>query len=81
MRMSLELPKDQVEAIDRLSEENRRTCEAVIQAAVAEFLEEDRKRRRRLMMAAFGIWKDRGIDGLEYQRAIRAEWDREWDPD
>jgi hypothetical protein len=25
---------------------------------------------------AFGIWKDRRIDGLQYERDIRAEWDR-----
>ncbi len=23
---------------------------------------------------AFGLWKDRGQDGLAYQREIRAEW-------
>lgn len=27
--------------------------------------------------AAFGLWKDRKIDGVEYQRKLRAEWDRE----
>jgi hypothetical protein len=26
---------------------------------------------------AAGLWKDRGIDGDEYQRMLRAEWDRE----
>ena len=27
--------------------------------------------------AAFGMWKDRDIDGVEYQRKLRAEWDRD----
>jgi hypothetical protein len=27
--------------------------------------------------AVGGLWKDRGIDGVDYQRALRAEWDRE----
>ena len=31
----------------------------------------------KLKRPAFGLWKGRGIDGLEYQRAIRSEWDRE----
>jgi len=79
MRTTVELPQDQVEALDRLSQEDRRACEAVIQAAVADYLEDDRKRRRALIEAGFGIWKDRGIDGLEYERAIRAEWDRDCD--
>lgn len=26
-----------------------------------------------------GILKHLNIDGLEYERAIRAEWDREWE--
>ena len=32
--------------------------------------------------AAFGLWKDRDDigDGVEFQRALRAEWDREWGP-
>lgn len=79
MRTTVELPQDQVEALDRMSEEDRRTCEAVIRAAVADYLEQQRSDRRAAMEAGFGIWKDRGIDGLEYERAIRAEWDREWD--
>ena len=54
----------------------------MIQAAVADYLadkerssEAGRAERRAAMMAGFGIWKDRGIDGLEYQRRIRSEWD------
>ena len=31
----------------------------------------------KLKQPGFGLWKGRGIDGLEYQRAIRSEWDRE----
>jgi len=27
--------------------------------------------------SAFGRWKDRALDGLEYQEALRREWDRE----
>jgi hypothetical protein len=26
---------------------------------------------------AFGIWKERGEDAVEYQRRLRAEWERE----
>ena len=32
-------------------------------------------------MAAFGSWKHKNIDAVEYVRALRAEWDRPWDPD
>ena len=26
---------------------------------------------------AFGSWRDRGIDALDYQERLRAEWERE----
>ena len=26
---------------------------------------------------AFGLWSNRKIDGLEYQRKLRAEWERD----
>ncbi len=29
-------------------------------------------------VAAFGIWKDKGIDPLKYQKKIRAEWQGRW---
>lgn len=82
MRTIVDLPQDQAEAVERLSQDERRACETIIQAAVADYLndrdrfsEEGRAARRAAMMAAFGIWKGRGIDGLEYQRRMRAEWD------
>lgn len=37
----------------------------------------------RLFKLGFGMWKDRDIDGVEYTRALRAEWDERFptDPD
>jgi|GEM_PF-4826369 len=29
-----------------------------------------------LMRPFFGIWKDHDIDGLEYQKQLRSEWER-----
>lgn len=88
MGTMIDLSEDQAEALGRLSEDERQTCAALIQATIANYLvdrerfsEAGRAERRAAMEAAFGIWKDRGIDGLDYQRAIRAEWDRDWDPD
>jgi hypothetical protein len=34
------------------------------------------KRRSLKEHAAFGSWKNRKIDAVEYQRNLRAEWDR-----
>ena len=35
--------------------------------------------KRRLALAghpAFGLWKQRNVDGVEYQRKLREEWER-----
>lgn len=34
------------------------------------------KRRSLKKHAAFGSWKNRRIDAVDYQRNLRAEWDR-----
>lgn len=26
---------------------------------------------------AFGLWRERAVDGLAYQRSLRSEWDRD----
>lgn len=75
--MMFELPEDQAKTISLMSEEHRRACEAAVQAAVADYLEQDRSRRKAALKAGVGIWKDLGIDGLEYQERMRAEWDRD----
>jgi hypothetical protein len=39
--------------------------------------EQDRAEDEAAFKAAFGMWKNRGIDGVDYQRQLRAEWDRD----
>jgi len=35
------------------------------------------KKRSLKKHAAFGSWKNRGIDAVKYQQDLRAEWDRQ----
>lgn len=78
MRTLVDIPTDQIEALDRVSRAERKSRAAVIRAAVADYVKEhDRSARRAAIEAGFGLWKDRGIDGLEYQERIRGEWDRD----
>lgn len=48
-----------------------------IRRAISAYVERNRPPAKH---EGFGLWKDYDIDGDEYQRKIRAEWDREWDP-
>lgn len=78
MRTLVDIPQEDLAALDLLSKAEKRSRAAVIRAAISDYLaEKDRQRRWALIETGFGIWKDRGIDGLEYERAIRAEWDRD----
>ncbi|MCK6529227.1 hypothetical protein L6R50_17290 [Myxococcota bacterium] len=36
---------------------------------------EDEARARAAVDTAFGIWKDRALDGLAQQERLRGEWD------
>lgn len=78
MRTLVDLPQEQVDELDRLSKAERRSRAALIRAAIADYLKEHKRADRKAAFdAAFGSWADIGIDGLEYQERMRAEWDRD----
>ena len=84
MRTIIELPEEQVRRLDEHCRRERISRAEGVRRAVAALLEHDEAERetdQQVLRSTFGAWKHLGIDGLEYQRAIRAEWDREWDPD
>jgi hypothetical protein len=56
------------------------TDNALGSSSVVDLLAARRKRRLAALTAASGLWKDRTdipADGVEYQRALRKEWDRD----
>ncbi len=71
MRTIVDLPQDSVEALKALSDQTRLSRAELVRRAVADYLnrhwtpQED---------AAFGLWKHRNVDGLEYQERLRSEW-------
>lgn len=68
MRTIIELPSEQLDALSSYCRREHLSRAEAIRRAVALMLEQCRK-------SAFGAWKDIDIDGAQYQRAIRAEWD------
>ena len=75
MRTIVDLPKDQLEALDRLCDERKVSRAELILDAIKEYLQEHLKEGSE-GLPGFGSWKEHAVDGLEYQRQIRAEWDR-----
>ena len=73
MRTIIDLPQEHVETLDRLGAVEQKSRAALVREAVAAYLAE--RLQPDAVRPAFGIWRDDAIDGLEYQRQLREEWD------
>ena len=71
MRTIVDLPQEQIVGLAAVCERERISRTEAVRRAVADYLRSNREVERR---AFFGMWRDRGIDGDEYQRALREEW-------
>jgi len=70
MRTLVDLEETQVAELDALAGREQQSRAALIRQAIAEFL----GRRRKPPNDGFGLWGEKAMDGLEYQRKLREEW-------
>ena len=66
------MPDDLVEALDALGQRTQSSRAALIREAVKAYLAHNTQAPRE---AAFGLWKGRNREGVEYQRELRSEWE------
>jgi metal-responsive CopG/Arc/MetJ family transcriptional regulator len=71
MRTLVDLGDAQLEALDQLSKQEKRSRAALIRQAIDDYLA---KRRSKREGDAFGLWGKRKVDGLAYQEKVRSEW-------
>ena len=71
MRTLVDVGDTQIQELDELSREEKRSRAALIREAIDDFLA---KRRSKRQGDAFGLWGDHEVDGLEYQQKLRSEW-------
>lgn len=71
-RTIIDLPADQLEALETLCRREGISRAEAIRQAVAGHL---RTARASGPDAAFGLWRGRRADGLTQQRRLRREWD------
>ena len=71
MRTLVDLPDNQILALDELSKKEKRARATLIREAIDDYLD---KRRNLSESDAFGLWGTRKIDGLTYQKKVRNEW-------
>lgn len=83
MRTIVDLPREQIEALDSYAKAKGISRAAAVREAVATYLPEKKKKKRDLNYwrnhPAFGSWKGPKVDSVEYQRKLRAEWDHRAD--
>ncbi|MCE0523282.1 MAG: ribbon-helix-helix protein, CopG family [Methylacidiphilales bacterium] len=83
MRTIVDLPKEQIEALDNFAKAKGISRAAAVREAVATYLPARKKRRNLnywLKHPAFGSEKrPKGFDSIEYVRKLRAEWDHRAD--
>ena len=71
MRTILDLPDDQVERLAEVCRRDGISRAEAVRRAVSDYLDAQRAPERD---DALGIWRDRQLDGLDYQREVRREW-------
>ncbi len=71
MRTIVELPEEQVRQLTDVCRREGLSRAEVIRRAVAHYLDVRYTRDRG---DVFGLWRDRDVDGLRYERRLRREW-------
>lgn len=72
-RILVDLPDDQLESLAILVAREMRPRAALIRDAVAQYLSSHQPVEQ-ASAKVFGLWKERAIDGVQYQQELREEW-------
>lgn len=75
MRTLVDIPDDKISALDVLARKKSWSRAEAVRRGIDLLLAAEEAAEMTALDEAFGSWAESGIDGLEYQRAIRAEWD------
>lgn len=80
MRTIVDLPDEHVNALDSMGRKMDVSRAELVRRAVEQYLHAETKKSSGDVDKYFGIFKDDpavfgGLDGLAYQRKMRAEWD------
>lgn len=70
MRTLVDIPDRQIEDLAVICESKKLSRAEVIRQAIAVYIEQNKPAE----VNAFGIWKNRKVDGLAYQEKMRSEW-------
>lgn len=80
MRFLVDIPDDDLNWLDDLAKKEGKSRAAILREAVSSYIAAQSKEG---FEKYFGLWERHGstVDGLKYERELRDEWVREWDPE
>jgi len=70
MRTLVDIPDKQIEDLAVICKIKKVSRSELIRQAISCYIEWNKPST----VDAFGLWKDRKIDGLDYQKKVRSEW-------
>lgn len=70
MRTLVDIPDRQIKGLAAICKAEKVSRAELIRQAISAYLE----KKKPTAVEAFGLWKDRRVDGLEYQEQVRSEW-------
>jgi len=70
----LRLSDKQMDELDFIVNAESRTRTEIIREAIESYVSNKKRAAKKQNKNAFGLWKDKGIDGLDYQQRMREEW-------
>lgn len=73
MRTIVDIPDNHILALKKLSLELKVSRAEIVRQALCDYLKRIDKKKE-IYKSAFGILKNAGLDGVEYQRIIRNDW-------
>lgn len=80
MRTIVDLPDEDIKHLDAIGKKEDVSRTELVRRAVAQYLDSEKQRSLDAIDKYYGFLKDvpgafDGLDGVEYQRKMRAEWD------
>ncbi|MDN5753997.1 MAG: ribbon-helix-helix domain-containing protein [Nitrosospira sp.] len=70
MRTLIDIPDKQIKELAVICKAEKLSRSEAVRQALTAYLEKKKPGKA----DAFGIWKDREVDGLTYQKKMREEW-------
>lgn len=79
VRTLISLPEQKLKKLDMLARKSKKSRAQLVREAVDLYLKKNDKPQeswKELVKRTAGIWKHKNVDGLEYERKLREEWER-----